>query len=114
MPAKDFSREVFGDLDGWRGRFLAIVDSRLVLQLSDKEGLPRWLEGSGLNPWERGNRWVLEMAQTSGAKKVSLIALWDGKPIGDDNGGTAHMVRIARDAGTIDMDCITSRELLAD
>jgi hypothetical protein len=114
MPAKDFSREVFGDLDGWRGRFLAIVDSRLVLQLSDKEGLPRWLEGSGLNPWERGNRWVLEMAQTSGAKKVSLIALWDGKPIGDDNGGTAHMVQIARDAGTIDMDCITSRELLAD
>jgi hypothetical protein len=114
MPAKDFSREVFGDLDDWRGRFLAIVDSRLVLQLSDKEGLPRWLEGSGLNPWERGNQWVLEMAQTSGAKKVSLIALWDGKLIGDDNGGTAHMVQIARDAGTIGMDCITFRELFAD
>src|SRR5262249_34003027 len=95
MPVADFSRAAFGDLDAWRSRFLALVDGPALLQLSDQKGLPRWLEGTGINPWERGNRWVLEMAMTSG-RKVSLVALWDGKPTGDDKGGTAHMVQIAR------------------
>jgi hypothetical protein len=41
------------------------------------------------------------MAQASGATKVTLVALWDGKTTGDAPGGTAHMVGLARDAGTI-------------
>jgi hypothetical protein len=41
------------------------------------------------------------MAQASGAAKVTLIALWDGKTTGDAPGGTAHMVRLAHDAGTV-------------
>jgi hypothetical protein len=56
---------------------------RQPLCLSDQEGLPRWLQASGFDPWERGNRWVLEMAQTSGAGKITLLALWDRNATGD-------------------------------
>jgi hypothetical protein len=112
MPLGEFSRHVFGDADDeWRSRFLELSKSRKVLQLSDKEGLPRWLHGSVQNPWERGNRWVLEMARTSNASVV-VIALWDGKPTGDNAGGTAHMVKIARGAGTIVVRVIDSAQLL--
>src|SRR5262249_11055998 len=62
MPKESFSRLVFRDEENWRARFLELVSSRPVLQLSDQEDLPRWLRNSGLNAWERGNRWVLEMA----------------------------------------------------
>ena len=53
------------------------------------------------------------MAQASGAAKVTLIALWDGKTTGDAPGGTAHMVGLARDAGTIAEAPIDSRQLVA-
>jgi hypothetical protein len=101
MPKEIFSRLMFRGQENWRVRFLELVASRPVLQLSDQEGLPRWLRNSGLNVWERGNRWVLEMAEASGATKVTLIALWDGMTTGDAPGGTAHMVGLARDAGTV-------------
>jgi hypothetical protein len=41
------------------------------------------------------------MAQASDASFVTLIVLWDGKAMGDAPGGTAHMVKLARDAGTV-------------
>ena len=114
MPKDMFARSVFADLDTWRSRFLNLIDGHAPLQLSGQEGLPRWLQGSGLDPWERGNRWVLEMAQTSGARKVTLIALWDGKDTGDAPGGTAHMVRIAREAGMVDVVTIDANQILTE
>jgi hypothetical protein len=48
------------------------------------------------------------------SRKVSLVAFWDGKRIGDDKGGTAHMVEIARDAGTVDVAIIKAQDLLTD
>ena len=114
MPKDLFARLAFADLDGWRSRFLELVDQdRPPLQLSDQAGLPRWLQAVGSNPWERGNRWVLEMAATSGARKVTLIALWDGKATGDAPGGTAHMVQIARDAGMVDVVAIDAKQILS-
>ncbi len=79
-----------GDFDDWRSRYLELIGRRPILQLSNQERLPRWLEGSGIDPWERGNSWVLEMARTRGAKKITLIALWDGNTVGDAPGGTAQ------------------------
>ena len=69
-------------------------------------------EGSGIEPWERSNSWVLEMARTRGAKKITLIALWDGKAAGDAPGGTAQMVQIARRAGNVDIVRIDASQLL--
>jgi hypothetical protein len=113
MPPNDFAGLAFGELDGWRSRFLELIKGHQPLQLSDQPGLPRWLQASKLDPWERGNHWVLEMAQTSGAAKITLLALWDGKAEGDARGGTADMVKIARDAGGIDVQVIDAAPLLA-
>ena len=114
MPPAEFAGLVFGDLNSWRRRFLDLVDGRQPLCLSDQEGLPRWLQGSGFDPWERGNRWVLEMAQTAGARKITLLALWDGKATGDAPGGTADMVRIAQKAGVFDIQVLDAGKLLTD
>lgn len=115
MPADDYSREVFGNQDGWRGRFLNLHRARrkdAVLELSNTTALPRWLQGTPANHWERGNRWVLQMLLTSGADMATLLALWDGNE-GSAPGGTAHMVRIARDAGTVFVERIDTTEFLA-
>jgi hypothetical protein len=101
MPKENFARLAFRGLESWRARFLGLISSRPVVQLSDQEDLPRWLKASGLNSWERGNRWVLNMAQARDASLVILIALWDGKATGDGPGGTSHVVKLAREAGTV-------------
>jgi tetratricopeptide (TPR) repeat protein len=107
MPVDVYSTHTFKDLDGWRSRFLALVAAGVDrLQLSDTAGLPKWLNGTDTNEWERGNRWVLQLALSADAPKVSLIAVWDGSPTGDGKGGTAHMVDIARSAETVAVDVI--------
>jgi hypothetical protein len=117
MPAEKYSGHTFRELDDWRSRFLTLLERNRqrgwdVLELSDQEGLPRWLAGSAVNPWERGNQWVLQMALASDAERITLLALWDGEQAGDDLGGTAQMVRLARAAGRIDVKVIDTRELL--
>jgi hypothetical protein len=111
MPVDRYSTEIFKDLDGWRSRFLALFGEGIDrLQLSETLGLPKWLQGTGTDEWERGNRWVLQLALSAGAPNVSLIAVWDGNAIGDAKGGTAHMVQIARAAGTVDVDVINLKD----
>jgi hypothetical protein len=112
MPPTEFAGIIFGDLNGWRRRFFDLVNDRQPLCLNDQEGLPRWLQASSFDPWERGNRWVLEMAQTGSASKITLLALWDGKAAGDARGGTADMVRIAQKAGVFDVRVIDAGQLL--
>jgi hypothetical protein len=113
MPAEDYAREAFADLDDWRSRYLNLMQSgRPTFALSNRAGLPKWLEGAETNPWERGNRWVLQMALTSGADKISLYALWDGKKQGDARGGTADMIRLARESGSIHINLIDAKKLL--
>jgi hypothetical protein len=114
MPKEDFGSFAFEALDGWRTRFLNLASSRKVLELSDRKGLPRWLQGSKVNPWERGNRWVMQMALAYGADRITLLALWDGNEAGDDFGGTAHMVQLARGAGHIRIERIEAKELLTE
>lgn len=114
MAAEHVASQVFGDSDPWRSRFFQVVRAHEAtpLQLSDGPGLPRWLQGRrGADPWERGNRWVLQLAQAWGAQRVTLLALWDGQDDGS-NGGTAQMVRLARALGKFDIEIIDSRQLL--
>jgi len=112
MPAKDYARLAFKDLDNWRTRFLDLQQGHTVIELSDREGLPRWLSGSNVDAWERGNRWVMQMALTWGAKRITLVALWDGQMQGDAPGGTAQMVQLARDAGTVRLEIVDAKRLL--
>jgi hypothetical protein len=113
MPVDSYSTVIFKHLDSWRSRFLALVRGGADrLELSDAPGLPRWLQGTQTDEWERGNRWVLQLALSAGAPKISLVAVWDGKDIGDASGGTAHMVQIARAAGTVDIDIIKLKDFV--
>jgi hypothetical protein len=103
MPSEPYVQWAFVDFDDWRSRYFDLIDGRKLdqglLVLSQERGLPRWLQASGVDPWERGNHWVNQLALTWGAQRLSLVALWDGKPTGDRPGGTAHMVRLARESG---------------
>lgn len=114
MPTGTYAALVFGGLDNWRSRFLDLMALRKnqVMELASTAGLPRWLEGSGANPWERGNRWVTEIVRAWGADRVTLIALWDGTAEGDAKGGTAHMVQLARDTGMMRIEIIDAKQLL--
>jgi hypothetical protein len=113
IPADSFARLAFEGLDGWRTRFLDLQKTHDVLVLSRSDGLPSWLHGSAQDPWERGNQWVMQMALASGAARITLVALWDGSVQGDAPGGTAHMVKLARDAGRIHIKTIDMTELRA-
>jgi len=114
LPAEVVAQRVFSQADRWRARFLAIVQARQagLLQLSVEDDLPRWLQGrTGIDPWERGNRLVMQLAQAWGAQRVTLLALWDGQDDGR-NGGTAQMVRMAKALGLFELVVIDSRQLL--
>ncbi len=115
MPKEVVSREVFGTLDDWRNRFLAVVQAREAdaLLLSDSAELPRWQRARGADPWERGNRWVVKLAQSWGAGRVTLLALWDQNEADPSKRGTAEMVRLARQTGSFGFELIDSRQLLA-
>lgn len=114
MPAEAVSRQAFGALDDWRARFLAIVaelKGKHTLQLADHDEPPRWVRARGIDTWSRGNRWVLQLANTWGADRVTVLALFDGVETGRD-GGTAQMVRLAREVGSFVVRVIDSRVLL--
>jgi len=44
--------------------------------------------------WEEVNSWMLDKALSAGGARLTLIALWDGSP--GETGGTAHMIRVAK------------------
>jgi hypothetical protein len=111
MPVDYYSKETFKELDTWRSRFLALVAAKIPrLQLSNLPGLPKWLQGTGTDPWERTNRWVLQLALSTHAQQISLIAVWDGDKTDQLKGGTAHMVHIADEAGIVDIDQIKIKD----
>jgi hypothetical protein len=112
MPAEEYSKRIFDELDEWRTRFLKLLRNHHKYELSDSAGLPRWLHGSGVDPWERGNRWVMQMALTWGAERVTLIALWDGEKAGGATGGTTQLVQLARDAGTVEVVIVDAKQLV--
>ena len=112
VPADAYARAHFRRLDDWRVRFHDLTRARPVIELSDRDELPGWLRRPPTDVWERGNRWVLELALTTDAKDVTLLALWDGKSQGDAAGGTAHLVKLARDTGRVDVRVIDTRRLL--
>ena len=115
LPPDAVAQRAFSQADRWRSRFLAVVQAHQagLLQLSVDDELPRWLQGRpDVDPWERGNRWVMQLAQSWGAHRVTVLVLWDGQDT-DSTGGTAHKVRMTRLLGSFELEVIDSRQLLA-
>jgi hypothetical protein len=118
VPADEYVKLFAADLT-WRSRLVALIQEKRalrpsgVLELHNAPGLPTWLQGSGANEWERGNRWVLEMALSVGAPKVTLLTVWDRQETGDSPGGTAHMVSLAQASSNVNIEVITPAELIA-
>jgi len=116
MPSQAYVSAVFDDTNSnWRERFRKLVNggkgSVKVLELNNSAtGLPRWLAGTPIDPWERGNKWVLKMAQSAPLGQA-VVAFWDQNLTADAPGGTAHMVQLARDAGILDLTIIDTAEL---
>ena len=103
-----YSREVFGGLVDWRNRFIKLCNAHEVLTLTSRSGLPSWLIGTEVDPWERGNQWVFEHGLTRDADTVRLLVLWDGAS-SNEAGGTDHMVNIAERAGNVEVEIIDSK-----
>lgn len=114
MPSAKYIPQTFQGLFEWKNRYLTLKEDNKfqILELSNREGLPNWLNRKDVNEWERGNRWVLQMGLTYGAKKITLIAFWDGNPSGDARGGTAHMVEISEEVEEVNIKVIDSKQLL--
>jgi hypothetical protein len=76
----------------WVSRFDRIWQRGPTRTLNTSVELPRWLRSKpAYGVWQRSNRWLLCNAVTYGAERVTLIALWDGRP-GDGPGGTQDLV----------------------
>lgn len=114
MPADEIIRIAFKLNEGdWRNRLLELLGrpgvKPRVLQADAQ--MPRWLRSRTPDLWERGNRWMIRTAQAWDADRRTLLALWDGDDNGGATGGTAHVWRLARDAGMY-LDQIDSRQLI--
>ena len=75
----------------WRDRFVAVRDhERTELLIMPNRLGP---EPTGVDPYERNNKWMLYTALAWDSKTVRFIALWDGK--GGD--GLERMDRTVQD-----------------
>ena len=76
----------------WGARF-----DRVLARAERVDVLPD--DGSGDKPYARTNEWALDRAaEAAGAEVPHALVIWDGEE-GDDTGGTAHFVRLARERG---------------
>ena len=92
LPKEDFKKaSVSFAGKAWVTRFEKLTGKLPVHILSEATGNKRSI-------WERINLWMLEEALKGGGEHMTLIALWDGKG-GEGEGGTEHMVRVAKEAG---------------
>jgi len=118
MPAEVVARDVFARNDGWRNRFIAVIElvkqkKERIFVLHENAELPRWLRAKNADPFERGNRWVMNLAASWGADRVTLLALWDHNEADASVGGTAQMVRLARASANVGIELIDTRTLAA-
>ena len=93
LPVDEFMKESVSFAGaGWDARF-NILKEKLPVHI-----LPEANEENDSNVWARTNLWMLNLALKNGGKNMTLIALWDSKG-GDDDGGTEHMVNVAKEQG---------------
>ena len=80
----------------WVERYRKLCERVPKRILQDSEALPRWLtDKPGYDIWQRNNRWMMFNALATGAKHVTLVALYNREREPDGPGGTAQLVRDA-------------------
>jgi len=86
----------------WEERFVRLYQQHPEVRvLSESQELPNWLveRENTYSVWQRNNLWMLHNALAEREQEATLIALWDGKGEGDGPGGTADLVRQAKQRG---------------
>ena len=117
IPAPVVAREIFTNSYEWISRFHKVVWSHenetLVLgNEADGVELPRWLRHRATDVWERGNRWIIHIAESWDARQKTVVAFRDGTLVKDAKGGTAFMVELAQRSGHFAIDIINNRKNL--
>jgi len=91
----------------WVARFNTICERVPPVILGSSADVPPWMsEVRGYSIWQRNNLWTLSSALARDNTDVTLMLVWDGKGEGDGPGGTADMVRLARQRGVKVLDRI--------
>jgi hypothetical protein len=101
LPPESYIRESVAPAGSdWVARFWTLLGRHPNPPiLARVKELPGWLRHrSPYSIWQRNNLWTLHDALASGARNVTVMALWNGKE-GDGPGGTADMIRIAQERG---------------
>ncbi|HEX3530303.1 MAG TPA: tetratricopeptide repeat-containing protein [Thermoanaerobaculia bacterium] len=86
----------------WEERFVRLYQQHPEVRvLSETQKLPNWLmeREDTYSIWQRNNLWMLHNALAERDQEATLIALWDGQDQGDGPGGTADLVRQAKQRG---------------
>jgi hypothetical protein len=108
FPVRRFVAEYLAPLQGdWARRFERLVDSEDTTVLSpDHEAAIR------TNPWFRNAEQMFDFAVQGGTERVTLIALWNGRPTESPGGPTAMLAR----ADTLGLRIVelNTREIFAD
>lgn len=91
MPIPQFKEESVSFAGKtWENRFDKLTERLTVHILPESNA-----NDKSDNVWARANLWMLQSALKEGGKHMTLLALWDGKG-GDGDGGTEHMVEVAK------------------
>jgi hypothetical protein len=94
LPPKEYKeRSVSFAGPEWVTRFDLLTKKLIVNILPKSKNIDKQN-----NIWEMTNLWMLDNALHVEGKNMTLLALWDGIG-GDGNGGTEHMINIAKDKG---------------
>jgi hypothetical protein len=115
MDVQPLMTTVFTRHPAWGERLQVLVKAHgpertLVLQREAEQ--PTWMRlQRPPDPWERSNRWMLNLVQCWGAQRLTLLALWDGQEQNPSTGGTASMVRLARQTAGMATKVIDSGQL---
>jgi hypothetical protein len=113
LPAAKFQVEsVQRGGPGWVERFQTLTERRIPRELQPNKALPRWLSDKpDYDIWERNNLWMMFNALAMGARRLTLMALYNREREPDGPGGTGHLVTEASKWGFKPVE-LDARELL--
>jgi len=82
----------------WVERYRKLCDRLPPRVLQDSEALPNWLvDKPDYDVWQRNNLWMIFNALAKGARRTTLIALYNADKDPAGPGGTKHLLEEARD-----------------